>query len=74
MTAMDQRLTNRVANRSLDPHQSDQWLGGEAHVRIQRGRTWRDLFYISHNGMVGLAFLVGIALGTGVTILARRRP
>ena len=76
MTARKQSPTNRVANRSPDPHRSDQWLGGEAHVRFQRGRSWFDLFQGHQKGMAGLAlaFLVGIAVGTGVTILTRRRP
>lgn len=76
MTARKQRPTNRVANRPPDPHRSDQWLGGEAHVRFQRGRSWRDLFQGHRKGMAGLAlaFLLGIAVGTGVAILTRRRP
>jgi len=70
------RPTDRIANRPPDPHRSDEWLGGEAHVRFQRGRSWRDLFQSHREGMAGLAlaFLVGMAVGTGVTILTCRRP
>jgi hypothetical protein len=76
MTAKKRRPTDRVAKPPPDPQRSDQWLGGEAHVRFQRGRSWRDLFQRHRKGMAGLAlaFLVGIGVGTGVTILTRRRP
>ncbi|HKW86914.1 MAG TPA: hypothetical protein VJM82_07570 [Nitrospiraceae bacterium] len=64
-----------MPSRPPDPHRSDEWLGGEAHVRYQRGRSWRDLFQSHREGMAGLAlaFLVGITVGIGVTILTSRR-
>ena len=75
MTAKKRRPTDRIVNRPPDPHRSEEWLGGEAHVRFQRGRSWRDLFQSHRKGMAGLAlaFLVGIAVGTGVSILTNHR-
>jgi hypothetical protein len=76
MTVRRKRPTDRVPSRPPDPHQSDEWLGGEAHVRFQgERRSWRNLLQGHRKGLAGLAlaFLVGIAVGTGVTILTRRR-
>lgn len=75
MTAKKRRPTNRIPKRSPDPLRSDEWLGGEAHVRFQGGRSWRDLFQSHRKGVAGLAlaFLVGIAVGTGVSILTNQR-
>jgi hypothetical protein len=60
---------------SLETSARDEWLGGEAHVRFQRGRSWRDLVQRHGTGVSGfaLAFLVGIAVGSGMTILTRLR-
>lgn len=60
---------------SSEANPPDQWLGGEAHVRFQRGRSWRDLFQRHRRGMAGLAlaFLVGMAIGTGLTTLTLRK-
>jgi hypothetical protein len=76
MTARRKRPTDRLPSRPPDPHQSDQWLGGEAHVRFQGGgRSWRDLFHSHRKGLGGLAlaFLTGMAVGIGVTTLTRRK-
>src|SRR5437867_1983375 len=75
MTAKRKRPTDRLPSRLPNPPRSDEWLGGEAHVRFQRGRSWHDLFQSHRKGMAGLAlaFLVGIAVGTGVSILTNHR-
>ncbi len=75
MPARRPRLIDRMTLRPRDPHRSDEWLGGEAHVRFQRARSWRDLLQRHGTGTAGvaLAFLVGIAVGSGMTIFARVR-
>lgn len=75
MTARRKRSTDRLPSRLPDP-QSDQWLGGEAHVRFQgEPRSWRDLLQGHRKGLAGLAlaFLAGIAFGIGVTTLTCRK-
>ncbi|TLY17695.1 MAG: hypothetical protein E6K69_01805 [Nitrospirae bacterium] len=75
MTARRKHPTEHLGRRPPDPHRSEEWLGGEAHVRFQRGRSWRDLFQSHRKGVAGLAlaFLVGIAVGTGVSILTNHK-
>ena len=75
MAARRKHQTDHMRSHPPDPHRSEEWLGGEPHVRFQRGRSWRDLFQSHRKGMAGLAlaFLVGIAVGTGVSILTNHR-
>jgi hypothetical protein len=50
------------------------WLGGEAHVRDQNGRSvWGRLLAYKQPMALTLAFLAGAAIGSGAAVLACAR-